>query len=382
MNKTNTSITNTPCSLKVLFQLYKNDKANDFGHSVNKKFMPFASNKNQILNLEPINCHNSISNSLKFKYTDLYNSYKSDISNIFNMDFHTKAIILSDLSVIHKYISANTSLGNKCSAVFYKNDTVLRNFYYMRHINYVINHTLYLQVIGSDILKCNNLCTDNKIKDGQSHTKLSYPNFYPVRCIDILKCNNLCTHTQIFIESYILNPKSSLQFVTCHISNRNTNINVSYQISFLYLETNLKLQINFFEKSDKTMNDSIFATSHWQTKRNDSCINNNIKDGQSFPKLSNPNIYNKGILELMRKFNNENYMSYTFELIFPGYAIKSNSDNSNILLLNFYELWNIFSCNFKFQFHKYIFTIYLRETKYRRTNRNMHINIHIILSSN
>ena len=130
------------------------------------------------------------------------------------------------------------------------------------------------------------------------------------------------------------------------------------------------------------MNDSIFATSHWQTKRNDSCINNNIKDGQSFPKLSNPNIYNKGILELMRKFNNENYMSYTFELFFPGYAIKSNSDNSNILLLNFYELWNIFSCNFKFQFHKHIFTIYLRETKYCKTNRNMHFNIHIIISSN
>ena len=69
-------------------------------------------------------------------------------------------------------------------------------------------------------------------------------------------------------------------------------------------------------------------------------------------------------------------------LIFSGYAIKSNSDNSNILLLNFYELCNIFSYNFKFQFHKYIFTIYLRETKYRRTNRNMHFNIHITLSSN
>ena len=67
---------------------------------------------------------------------------------------------------------------------------------------------------------------------------------------------------------------------------------------------------------------------------------------------------------------------------FSGYAIKSNSDNSNILLLNFYELWNIFSCNFKFQFHKYIFTIYLRETKYCKTNRNMHFNIHIIISSN
>ena len=169
------------------------------------------------------------------------------------MDFHTKAIILSDLSVIHKYVSVNTSLGYKCLVVFHKNDTVLRNFYYVCHINYVINHILYLQVIeidilkdnhlgtnnnikdgqsylklsypnfymchsyhfinntlylqifiGIEILKYNNSCKNNKIKDGQSHTKLSYPNFYPVRCIDILKCNNLCTHTQIFIERYII----------------------------------------------------------------------------------------------------------------------------------------------------------------------------------